>query len=315
VTESGSGDPQATFRLLPSRTGIATVDCILRHYAGRGAAAVARHERIAQYLQALSALWREVAARPGLLQLFLAIVRLVPGLSLFFTMVGPMSKRLYKFISAQYGLCNLINRRLKLSTLADLNDPFDLYAIDTTNPQIRQAVEMLMADFKTTTGLLCFSRNWDNLLMWSHYGASHTGLCLGFEIPDDDGQGNPYDMDVHYRPSLLEIRCREDVNFTLVNRLLRTKHESWSYEQEVRVFVGLNDPPDEKGLHWMSFGPTLQLKEVIIGAVCNMKISEQVQEAARTYGDAVKCCWAGMSPDAFLLVKQGQPPWWHASVK
>ena len=45
---------------------------------------------------------------------------------------SPMSKRVYKFTPAQYGICNLQNKRLKLSTVDDLNDPFDLCPLDTS---------------------------------------------------------------------------------------------------------------------------------------------------------------------------------------
>jgi Protein of unknown function (DUF2971) len=84
---------------------------------------------------------------------------------------------------------------------------------------------------------------WLELLMWSHYGDSHTGLCFGFDIPD-----GPYDMYVRYQPNLLKIRRPEDMNFDLVNRLLRTKRESWSYEQEVRTLVDIsNEPRDDNG--------------------------------------------------------------------
>jgi hypothetical protein len=225
-----------------------------------------------------------------------------------------MSKRVYKFTSADHGISNLKNTRLKLSTVDDLNDPFDLCPIDTTDPVISKAVEAVITHFRQTTAILCFSRNWDNLLLWSHYGASHTGICLGFDIPDGS-PGENYDTDVLYQPNLLQIRRREDVNFDLASRLLRTKHESWSYEEEVRMFVGLNDPPDAKGLRWIEFGPNLVLKEVIIGAHCYPKVSKDVQDAVKTCGHSVKCSWAGMRPDAFLLVKQDQPPDWHASVK
>src|SRR5690606_2685577 len=30
-------------------------------------------------------------------------------------------------------------------------------------------------------GIACFTRTWDNLLMWAHYGRDHTGFCLGFD--------------------------------------------------------------------------------------------------------------------------------------
>jgi Protein of unknown function (DUF2971) len=156
---------------------------------------------------------------------------------------SPVSKRVYKFISAQYGISNLQNKRLKLSTIDDLNDPFDLCPIDTTDPAISNAVDAVISHFRQKCAILCFSRNWDNLLLWSHYGDSHKGACLGFEVPDGDPGAN-YDTDVLYQPNLLQIRRSEDVNLDLATRLHRTKHESWSYEQEVRMFVGLNDPPD-----------------------------------------------------------------------
>lgn len=225
-----------------------------------------------------------------------------------------MGKHVYKFTSAEHGISNLQNTRLKLSTIDDLNDPFDLCPIDTTDPVISAAVDAVITHFRKTAAILCFSRNWDNLLFWSHYGASHTGICLGFDIPDSSPGAN-YDTDVLYQPNLLQIRRPEDVNFDLANRLLRTKHESWSYEQEVRMFVGLNDPPDPKGHRWIEFGPNLVLTEVIIGSQCHPKVSKEVEDAVKTYGHSVKCSWAGMRPDAFLLVKQDHPPHWHASVK
>ena len=175
-------------------------------------------------------------------------------------------------------------------------------------------VSMLGDQFKGKIGLLCFSRNWDNLLLWSHYGASHTGICLGFDISEGDPGAN-LDIDVLYQPNLLQIQRPEDVNFDLANRLLRTKHESWSYEQEVRMFVNLSDPPDPEGLNWIEFGPLLVLREVIIGAQCHPAVSKKVQEATKPFDDAVKCWWAGMRSDAFLLVKQADPPHWHAKVR
>jgi hypothetical protein len=222
-------------------------------------------------------------------------------------------KRVYKFTSATYGISNLEKGRLKLSTIEDLNDPFDLSPLDTSDPAVSIAAEALSSLFWKTKAILCFSRNWDNLLLWSHYGASHTGMCLGFDIAEGD-PGPNYNTDVLYQPNLLQIRRPNDVNLDLANRLLRTKHESWSYEQEVRMFVDLNDPPDAARLNWIDFGPLLVLKEVIIGAQCHPSESRKVEEALKPYGDAAECWWAGMRPDAFLLVKQDHPPHWHATV-
>lgn len=217
-----------------------------------------------------------------------------------------MSKRVYKFTSAQFGISNLQNRRLKLSTIDELNDPFDLGPVDATDPEIRSAIDNLVVWFRQTSAILCFSRNWDNLLLWSHYGASHKGVCLGFDIPDGD-------TDVLYQPNVLKV-SKAEIDLAFVDKLLRTKHESWSYEQEVRMFVRLNDPPDDKGLRWMDFGPNLELREVIVGSQCKPEDSDAVLEAIKPYGDSVKCWWAGMRQDAFLLVRLEGAPWWHADV-
>jgi hypothetical protein len=55
-----------------------------------------------------------------------------------------MSKRVYKFTCVQYGISNLQNKRLKLSTIGDLNDPFDLVPLDTTDPAISRAADAVI---------------------------------------------------------------------------------------------------------------------------------------------------------------------------
>lgn len=222
-----------------------------------------------------------------------------------------MRKRVYKFTSAQYGISNLEKKRLKLSTIDELNDPFDLCPLDTSDPAVSKAADALTSQLWATRAILCFSRNWDNLLLWSHYGDSHKGICLGFDISEGE-PGPNYDTNVLYQPNLLQIRRLEDANPDLADRLLRTKHESWSYEQEVRMFAEISDPPDAKNLYWFEFGPHLVLKEVIIGAQCCPTKGKAVEEAVKAYGDAVKCWWTGMRRDAFLLVREDHPPYWHA---
>jgi hypothetical protein len=114
---------------------------------------------------------------------------------------------------------------------------------------------------------------------------------------------------------VIQIARAEDIDFSMMDRLLRTKHESWSYDQEVRVFVGLNDPPHSNGLRWAEFGPLLELREVIIGAQADPAISTKMRETLKPYGDSVQSYWAGMRHDAFLLVRQDHPPDWHADLK
>jgi len=216
-----------------------------------------------------------------------------------------MSKRVYKFLSAQYGVEDIEKRRVKIATIDDLNDPYDLACVDTAHPALDQALENFIRWFRGRRGLLCFSRNWDNILLWSHYACSHTGMCLGFDIPDKQPDGD-YGLDVAYQPNLLRPPRIEDVNFDFAQRFLRTKHDMWAYEQELRLFVALNDPPDERRLNWFQFGPDLELKEIIVGARPTPETS--LQNAYEPYADRVDLWWAYLKKDAFSLSRMKRPP-------
>jgi hypothetical protein len=228
-----------------------------------------------------------------------------------------MSKRVYKFLKPEDGIDDLKNRRLKVSTLDGLNDPFDLFSVDTTDPNIAFAVTAMVAEFKRGMknvpelkhgmGLTSFSRNWDNLLLWSHYASGHTGLCLGFDISENSNKW----LDVQYQPNLQRIRGPQDLNRNFALKMFTTKHESWSYEQEVRLFVGLEDPPDDNKRFWFPFGPNLQLREVIIGVQCRTDVADEVCKILGEWPDEIDCTWAYMRSDAFLLVRSKMT---HANV-
>jgi hypothetical protein len=46
--------------------------------------------------------------------------------------------KVYKFLDAHYGLKSLSEKRLKISTLKDLNDPFELLPYELSNPMHRR---------------------------------------------------------------------------------------------------------------------------------------------------------------------------------
>lgn len=216
-----------------------------------------------------------------------------------------MAKRLYKFMKAEFALPALKDRRLKVSKIDELNDPFDLASVDTTDPGVDAFLEQHVALFRAKYGVLCFSRNWDNLLLWSHYGNGHAGMCLGFDVPDESA----CEMEVHYQPNVIQVSGIGEINEHFMMRLLRTKHESWSYEQESRMFVGVNDPPDESGLSFIEFAPHLNLREVIFGVNCEPKDFQPAVAILKEFADAAPA-WAYMRKDSFLLVRRREPPEW-----
>ena len=75
--------------------------------------------------------------------------------------------------------------RLKIARIPELNDPFEFAAVDLSDTDFRWAWESMKQSMSSDCGILCFSGNWSNPVLWAHYADRHEGLCLGFDIPDE----------------------------------------------------------------------------------------------------------------------------------
>lgn len=127
-------------------------------------------------------------------------------------------------------------------------------------------------------GLLSFSCSWQNPLLWSHYCENHKGICLGFDVPDDDKI-----LDVDYvkkRPEKLRNKStlfsKDKITINvLAADVFRYKMAEWAYENECRMIEELPKRDLVTGLYFCKFKDIeLNLKEVIIGAFCKTSIDE-----------------------------------------
>jgi hypothetical protein len=178
-----------------------------------------------------------------------------------------LSMRAYKFLDARFGLKSLHEKRLKISTLPDLNDPFELLPYEMSDRNRRGALRKTRDELAEKRGVLCFSADWRDPVIWAHYSDKHKGLCLGFEIPDGVCQRVEYvarRLRLPSKPALADA-----------NALLFTKYENWKYEKEIRVWAALNQ--SEGGLYFANFGEMLRLEKVIAGARCALLESEIVE--------------------------------------
>src|SRR5260370_7577223 len=91
--------------------------------------------------------------------------------------------RVYKFLSCKSGLRAVRERRLKISEVRSLNDPFELLPFDLSDPELRKWVISSRDEIGKNRGLLCFSQHWHNPVLWAHYAGSNNGLSLGFDFP------------------------------------------------------------------------------------------------------------------------------------
>ena len=81
-------------------------------------------------------------------------------------------------------------------------------------------------------GICCFSKKWDNNLMWAHYADRHKGICIGFDtdlLKDEDIEFYP----INYVKEQLKVNvpCSDDD----IIRILTTKGKDWKYEKEIRA--------------------------------------------------------------------------------
>lgn len=216
--------------------------------------------------------------------------------------------RVYHFVNEVYGLDDLCRRRLKIATLNELNDPFELFGVNLKNENLRRAFRLMKDELSTKRGILCFSRSWHNPVQWSHYAAKHTGLCLGFDIPDE------HLCAVNYSSKRLAIeveRFQQPHQFSLdlAKQLLFTKYSHWRYENEVRAFATLEDKDPESGLYFANFSDELKLTTVIVGAESRVTRND-IQSTLGDFGESVDVFKARLAFNTFRVVKQRNEGYW-----
>ncbi len=82
--------------------------------------------------------------------------------------------------------------------------------------------------------VLCLSEKRDNILMWSHYAAQHTGICLGFD-PEKWPLLKEYAKAVSYQDEYPLVNALSPNPEDRVRELVLIKSADWEYEAEWRV--------------------------------------------------------------------------------
>jgi len=216
--------------------------------------------------------------------------------------------RVYHFVNEEYGLDDLRNRRLKVARLNELNDPFELFGVNLADEPLRFAFRQIKDQLAKNRGLLCFSKDWHNPVQWSHYAGKHTGLCLGFDVPDE-----------HLRPvsysrrrlvvAAEKFHAPQQLDIDMVTRFLFTKYSHWRYEDEVRWFVSLEDKDPDNGHYFANFSESLRLATVIVGAQSTM--SRQIlRNALGGLAPGVTAVKARLAFNTFRVVTQRNAKLW-----
>lgn len=131
-----------------------------------------------------------------------------------------------------------INRRLYLSDMNSLNDPNESIAEIQIDNQLKIYGNMLEEkNRKMRTRVLSLSETNRSSLMWSHYAASHTGICIAFDFSNWKDTESVYLRKVCYVNNPIKIAHSSLKDYV---RIATNKESSWSYEREWR-FVSTSD--------------------------------------------------------------------------
>ncbi|EKO3466506.1 DUF2971 domain-containing protein [Vibrio fluvialis] len=158
-------------------------------------------------------------------------------------------KKIYKYMPFREEF--FTNYSLRASQRGVLNDPFELSpAQDFVDKVLREGLgedffeqaEQFATDGNfNEVGVISFTENYNNLLMWSHYAHEHKGIVVEFDY-------EKLDYFFNYR-----LSTRDTIERVLYNRerfsplqtevcvkdLLLTKSDDWIYEKEHRILPKL----------------------------------------------------------------------------
>lgn len=220
---------------------------------------------------------------------------------------GRMRPRVYHFVSREHGLDNLRKRRLKIATIADVNDPFELLP-SSTDKTVRQRFKIWRQEFDERFGMLCFSRNWRNPVQWSHYAGKHTGICCGFDIPVKMLTKVRYTtMRLNAQVEVIEGGGADAQREML--KVLSTKYKHWSYESEVRLFTRLQDRDPDTNLFFADFSRQMTLKEVIVGPLSTIT-PDELRQALGHLARRVQVYKARLAFKTYTVTRQRNPTLW-----
>ncbi|MBB3059922.1 DUF2971 domain-containing protein [Microbulbifer rhizosphaerae] len=165
-----------------------------------------------------------------------------------------------------------------------------------------RSVRERLHDTFNNYGILCLSKKWDKILMWSHYSMKHSGICIGFdfncELDDDYGSLHEVRYKSEYpevHPGIFGSDDEKDLN-ELFEVTMQRKSNVWSYEEEVR-FIKLRY---EGGSGTYPFKKE-KIKEIILGACISKENEEKILRLKQSYAPNAQIFRATLSQSSYCL--------------
>lgn len=201
----------------------------------------------------------------------------------------------YKYLDFETGIEKVLkNKTIKFSTPSSFNDPFDCYQVlidqkskvsrekkgfsdffktdyEAADKFLRSKNIEVFKRLKEEIRITSFSVCYNNILMWSHYGEKHTGVCIGLSTKLNKTEFCKVDYEINIVPKPFNDLGEKKHNLDAIGYWLYTKSIDWEYEQEIRF---INNYKTE----FLKFNDKL-IEEVIFGLKVPLeKIKNKIKE-------------------------------------
>lgn len=155
---------------------------------------------------------------------------------------GVTEKDVMDFIHARYGPCDRWPNDIKTYVSSSFDSDGNFTSDELT--RIDKVIQDLIEE-NENSGVVCLSEVSDSILMWSHYGRKHTGICIELERKADNKLGDSEFCDrVQYSSTYPIIDLAQmlfNPNGQTLSLMMRHKADCWSSEKEWRLFTDEGD--------------------------------------------------------------------------
>ena len=213
----------------------------------------------------------------------------------------------YKSLKDKFTKKIITDNELYFNSPANFNDPYDCNIPEDSDFPDENIRVLIPKEYKTRdriikkiqknplllperlkqyikkSGICCFSKQHDAMLMWTHYADSHTGICLKFDTAEDsEFFKNPLDVNYSEEAPFFDYhgKIQEEIE-----KFVITKFKTWQYEEEVRIFktateISNNNKNNKRIFQFKSEA----LQEIIFGVRTTEKYMEKIEELCKNSG-------------------------------
>lgn len=180
--------------------------------------------------------------------------------------LGQYPRYLYRYRSLSSAIRDLKEPSIYMNSITDFNDPYEgHFTLEAQNTQqewmhflmnnakgkmstqemlikshslsrnannAKKILEPIIIEDLKDSGVCCFDKEEDNILMWAYYAEEHKGICIEYD-PLEEEQLCEYLLPVTYSNNYLQFNYLRDPK--KVTNSIAQKAQCWERENEVRL--------------------------------------------------------------------------------